>query len=77
MAQRQRCSATRAVVYARDQLDLKIHELEKTNGALQAEITERKRAEVGTHQSKIRAASFKATLEQAQFSEPFPVGSQR
>ena len=36
---------TRSLVYARNQLDLKIHEIRKTNEALQAEITERKRAE--------------------------------
>jgi PAS domain S-box-containing protein len=36
---------TRSLVYARNQLDLKIHEIKKTNEALQAEITERKRAE--------------------------------
>jgi len=36
---------TRSLVYARNQLDLKIHEINKTNEALQAEITERKRAE--------------------------------
>jgi PAS domain S-box-containing protein len=37
-------STTRSLVYARNQLDLKIHEINKTNEALQAEITERKRA---------------------------------
>ena len=36
---------TRSLAYARNQLDLKIHEINKTNEALQAEITERKRAE--------------------------------
>lgn len=36
---------TRSLVYARNQLDLKIHEIKKTNEILQAEITERKRAE--------------------------------
>ena len=36
---------TRSLVYARNQLDLKIHEINQTNEALQAEITERKRAE--------------------------------
>jgi PAS domain S-box-containing protein len=36
---------TRSLVYARNQLDLKIREINRTNEALQAEITERKRAE--------------------------------
>ena len=36
---------TRSLVYARNQLDLKIQEINKTNEALQAEIAERKRAE--------------------------------
>lgn len=40
---------TRSLVYARNQLDLKIHEIKKTNEALQAEITERKRAEERLH----------------------------
>ncbi len=36
---------TRSLVYARDQLDLKIREINKANEALQAEIAERTRAE--------------------------------
>ena len=43
---------TRSLVYARNQLDLKIHEINKTNEALQAEITERKRAEEALMRSK-------------------------
>src|SRR5215813_8436048 len=43
---------TRSLVYARNQLDLKVHEINKTNEALQAEITERKRAEEALMRSK-------------------------
>src|SRR6516165_5671888 len=43
---------TRSLVDARNQLDLKIHEINKTNEALQAEITERKRAEEALMRSK-------------------------
>ena len=43
---------TRSLVYAHNQLDLKIHEINKTNEALQAEITERKRAEEALMRSK-------------------------
>ena len=43
---------TRSLVYARNQLDLKIQEINKTNEALQAEIAERKRAEEALMRSK-------------------------
>jgi C4-dicarboxylate-specific signal transduction histidine kinase len=38
-------NTAKSLVHARDQLDLKIHELEKSNGSLQAEIAARTRAE--------------------------------
>src|SRR5215475_10041825 len=37
-------NATQSLIDARDQLDLKIHELEKSNASLQAEIAARTRA---------------------------------
>ena len=43
---------TRSLVYVRNQLDLKIHEINQTNEALQAEITDRKRAEEALMRSK-------------------------
>ena len=42
--------AAMLLVHAHDQLDLKIHELEKSNGSLQAEITARTRAEEEVNQ---------------------------
>jgi C4-dicarboxylate-specific signal transduction histidine kinase len=38
-------NAAKSLIYARDQLDIKLHELENSNKSLQAEITARERAE--------------------------------
>lgn len=67
---------TRSLVNARNQLDLKIHEINKTNKALQAEITERKRAEerLRVQHTVAQVLAEAATIEEVTPKIPRAVG---